>query len=220
MMSLRSWTRVTLVALGVVIGACDDPDHLTAGDPAIDGEGPGASASGPGTVQPTTACRAGAGDIGLSGEALAKGRTNDAAGSNRTRLKPYAVLAAELQRVVGAAPASLAAAASTFGEVPARWNDEPKATALAIAALYDVSFDACLDYVAKQPELAAAPAAATAGRVCSTMMRTFWSRTPTPAQIDACASFAVTSTAKEPAPARRWAYVCASLLAADGFASY
>jgi hypothetical protein len=55
-----------------------------------------------------------------------------------------------------------------------------------------------------------------------------WSRTPTPAEIDACVKVAVTDSvtetpatgARQTTPVRRWAYACASVLTSAGFLTY
>jgi len=61
-------------------------------------------------------------------------------------------------------------------------------------------------------------------------MRKAWSRTPTTTEVDKCVNFAVNATRTEltgspamatpTAPARRWAYTCASVLTAAGFITY
>ena len=214
---------VATVALCLLGGCDDDTDLLPIGasdGPGATGRGPGGGPAPDGPLAPASQCVAGASHVGIGGVGLETARSKDGAGLNRTRMKPYGVLAAELQRVTGVVPASLAKAASTFGDAPARWTDEPKPTALAMASLYEIAFDACLDVVAKRSDLTAAPTAETAPGACASFMRTFWSRVPSKDQIDACATFAVSGTAKEPTASRRWAYACASVLSAEGFALY
>jgi hypothetical protein len=151
---------------------------------------------------------------------LEKDRANEAMGENRARVKPYEVLTGEYTRSLGAAPTSLSANASTFGEIPARWSEEATTSAVVMSTSYRIAFEGCLKYTATPPEFAAAPTDATATTNCTSMMRKFWSRTPQPAEVSACSKFATTGLAKEPDAKRRWAYVCSSVMTSTRFLTY
>lgn len=158
--------------------------------------------------------------VGLGGESLVKDRAVVPAGQDRGRVKPFGALATEYARVLGKAPASLAGAGATFGNPPARWYDEPQANAVALQTAYGIAFDGCLDFTASAPDYATAPDTTTATDRCATMARAFWSRTPTPQEIEACVAVATTGATTETNPRRKWAYACASVLTAAGFLTY
>jgi hypothetical protein len=122
--------------------------------------------------------------------------------------------------VLGNTPASLAGAATTFGQPPARWYEEPVAGAVSLQTALAIAFDGCLTYTATDAQYGSAPTAATASAVCADMARKFWSRTPASGDIQACVDVAVTGTASETNARRRWAYACASVLTAAGFLTY
>jgi hypothetical protein len=141
-------------------------------------------------------------------------------GDDRARVKPFSALQTEYQRVLGNTPASLAGSGATFGQVPKNWYEEPQASAVALQTAYDIAFDGCLTYTETAPEFASAPDASSASAQCSAMARKFWSKTPAPQEIQACVDMAVTGTAAEPDPRRRWSYACASILTSAGFLTY
>ena len=158
--------------------------------------------------------------VGFASAKLHDGRLVANLGTNRGRVKPFAALKTELQRVLGNSPASLATADSTFAAAPARWYTEPTANAVALKTAYDIAFDGCLTYVATDPKLAQAPTAQSASTACGAMARKFWSKTPAPQEIQACVDVATTGAASEPIVANKWAYACASVLTSAGFLTY
>jgi hypothetical protein len=206
----------------LLLGACaaEDGDHLSGGnptgpgDPAVDppGEKP------PGTIDPATC--GGKDFTGFDGKSLVADRIVANAGVDRGRFKPYDALSAEYKRVLGSTPASLAGAADTFGKPEPRWYDEPLAGGVVLQTAYTIAFDGCLTYTETAADFAAAPVAGTATAKCTEMARAFWSRTASPDQIAACTDVAVSGSATETNPRRRWAYACASVLSSAGFLTY
>ena len=168
---------------------------------------------------------------GFGGAELTQTRLEADPGFDRARAKPFGALADEYRRVLGVVPASLANAGSTFGEAPARWYAEPKASGVSLYTAYRVAFDGCL-VVTSDPKNAARftrmPDPASAGRECAAWARAAWSRSAALYEIDACVSVATTASLTEPTatvsppttPQRRWAYTCASVLTAAGFLTY
>ena len=166
--------------------------------------------------------------VGLGGVALHSTRAEAVAGIDRGRFKPYSALADEYKRVMAlpAAP-DLQGSAATFGQAPNRFYAEPKASAVNLFEAYQVAFRLCESNL-KGATYEAAPTQAAAATECATWERKFWSRVPTPAEIDACAKVAVTDSVTETissgprttTPVRRWAYACASVLSSAGFLTY
>ncbi len=158
---------------------------------------------------------------GFEGTSVDVGATAEEAGKNRLRIKPFDVIGSEIKRVMNVdVSSSLTSLADTFGAAPIRWYDEPSSNAVSTIAMYEVAFEACLTYTATPAEFAAAPAQDTATAACTAMERKFWSRTPNPTEISACANNAVVNTVAEKDARRRWAYTCAAVLSAAGFATY
>jgi hypothetical protein len=204
------------ILFSLLLVACSsaDPGVLDRGnDPTPSGEGTGEA---PPANPPAPQC-ASRDYKTFDGSSLANNRVKSAAGVDRGRVKPYESLASEYARVLGATPASLAGAAQTFAQPPKRWFEEPQGNAVAISTAYTIAFDGCIDYTASD---AAFATTSNAPATCAKMQRAFWSKTPTPAEIQACADVAVTGAASEPAPRRKWAYACASVLTAAGFMTY
>jgi hypothetical protein len=157
---------------------------------------------------------------GMGGVELSASRKAVLAGVDHGRVKPYSALTGEYPRVLGNTPASLQAAAATFGSAPARWYEEPESSSVALQTAYAVSFDGCLTYTQSDAKFAAAPTAQSAQQVCTEMERKFWSRTPTTQEVAACVDVATNGTNAEPQPRRKWAYACASVMTAAGFLTY
>lgn len=218
-------TTLALVGCGL-LGACTDEDDAT----IRKGAGPGDLADGSlspndgspdGPIDPDDpALCSGRKYVGFGGSSLGADRVVAKRGVDRLRMKPFSALKTEMPRVLGSTPASLIGSAATFGDAPARWFEEPQANAVALQTAYAVAFDGCLTYTASAPEFASAPDATTATAQCATMARKFWSKTPTAAEVQACAEVAVSGTASEPLARRKWAYACASVLTASGFLTY
>jgi hypothetical protein len=158
--------------------------------------------------------------VGFENGKLHGGRVVAALGTDRQRIKPFGALSTDYTRVLGNTPASLAGSGATFGQAPARWFEEPQSNAVALQTAYNIAFDGCLTYTQAPAEFGAAPTQQTAEANCGAMARKFWSKTPSPQEIQACADVAVTGSASETQPRRRWAYACASVLTASGFLTY
>jgi hypothetical protein len=157
---------------------------------------------------------------GFAGTKLEEKRVNAAIGDDRARIKPYSALKGEYERTIGVVPASLEAAAPSFGNPPDRFSSEPRASAIQVYSAFRVAFDGCLTYTAKATKYGAAPTQETASAECTAMARKFWSRAPTAGEVSQCAQVATVDSASETAPRRRWAYTCATLLSAAGFLTY
>lgn len=167
--------------------------------------------------------------VGLGGEKLEAGRFETPAGFDHARVKPYAVLASELQRTIGYVPPALAEAKDVFGEAPARWYEEPELGSIALFQAYRLAFDGCTAYTADDARFAADPTRATAETECRSMQRSFWSRAPSPEELESCVTVALSSSQEiapgagsptQVGPRRRWAYACASVLSSSRFLTY
>lgn len=156
----------------------------------------------------------------FDGTKLEEQRLNEGTGVNRARVKPYGVMATELQRVLGNTPASIKTAGPSFNAAPARWFAEPTYSGVSMNKMFEVAFEGCLVYAAANPDMKAAPTAESAKTQCTSFMRKAWSRTPSPEEIESCTDLAVEKLGTEPDPARRWAYVCASILSSSQFLTF
>lgn len=212
-------TIVSILLLTTGVACSSDPDALTRHNASTDDPStpPGSATA---TADPPAAACTSRDYASFDGKSLTKLRPETALGVDRGRLKPFEALASEYARVLGAAPASLAASATTFSAAPKRWYVEPQASAVTVETIYAIAFDGCLDFTASAPEYANAPDAASAATECAAMARKFWSKTPSPAEIAPCVSVATTGAAAEPDARRKWAYACASVLTAAGFVTY
>ncbi len=234
--SLRLVLRLLpALSLALAVSACgSDGDSLLgngngggggangngSGDPGAPG-GPG-QPGGP-DAPPQLECTAkpqGRAYINFDGTDLATTRVNENVGINRARLKPYGVMASEYQRVLGLVPPSLAGAADSFDEPPARWFSEARQTGVSLSAIFDISFEACVAFTKDAGDYAAMPDATSAAAVCTNLMKKSWNRSPTPDESAACVTLATTQLASESAPRRRWAYVCASVLSSSNFLTF
>ena len=157
---------------------------------------------------------------GFDGLPLDSTRINENVGVNRARIKPYSAMSEEYARVLGAVPASLASQADSFTSSPARWYEEPQATGVGLATLYGVGFEGGLAYAKSDAKFAQAPTAQSAPVECAAFMTKAWMRTPIPAEIQECATFATTGLSKETNAQRKWAYVFASILSTTRFITY
>jgi hypothetical protein len=200
------------VTLALVVAGCDaSDDGAKRRNLATDDDG---GANGPACTD------VGKGYTGFGGTKLEDKRVNAAIGADRTRIKPYTALKAEYERVIGQAPNSLGQAAGSFGSPPTRFASEPRAGAIQLYSAFRVAFDGCLTFTATAPEYSAAPTKESATAQCTTMARKFWSRAPTPEEVDQCTQVATNDTGTEPDVRRRWAYTCATLLSSAGFLTY
>ena len=213
-------TTIAILASALVLAACaDDSSGLRprSGNP----DDPNAPATPPADPNaPSASCEAGREYLTLDKKSLTINRADLPPGGDRGRVKPFSALQTEYPRVLGSTPASLADAATTFGTPDVRWYEEPTTSSVALQTAYGVAFDGCLTYVATEASMAAAPDATSAAAACASMARRFWSKTPTPDEIQACVDVAVTGAASEPQVAKKWAYACASLLTSANFLTY
>ncbi|MEZ4365753.1 MAG: hypothetical protein R2939_05635 [Kofleriaceae bacterium] len=200
-MRTRPCPRALPWLLLVVVGACDVGDHTLDPDAA--------------PIEPTADPR----KVGLGGESLVADRPTDIAlGDERLRIKPYGALQGEYERVLGAAPAGLAEAASSFGTSPPRSFLEPSVESGALRTAHDLALAGCDAYVADRAADFAGDAA-DAAAVCDELAAAFWSRPMLPEQRTACLEFAasVVTTAGD---AAGWTRVCAAVLSSAGFLTY
>ncbi len=169
-------------------------------------------------------------------ESLVAGREELAVGIDRARLKPFSALLEDYHRVLDLDWKTdnkqfitvLFGSGPTFGEPPARWYTEPAAGAVSLYQGYRAAFEGCGLMLAKDMKYKTAPTEESAQTECSAMARKFWSRTPTPDEINECVKVAMVDSLKETtptgqtdtAPARRWAYACASVMTSAGFITY
>ncbi|MDB5213665.1 MAG: hypothetical protein JWO86_1592 [Myxococcaceae bacterium] len=217
----------TLGVLGACAAACgDDPNALSgrgnapgAGDGTANGANPNDPNAAPGALE-CTVKPDGRSYVLFDGSKLEATRINENVGVNRARLKPFAVMQGEYQRVLGLVPASLAASGGSFDVAPERWFAEAQHSGVSLNAIFDISFDGCLQYTKTAADYAAAPTTETATTVCTTLMRKAWSKTPAPEEIAACTTLATTKLASEPDVRRRWTYVCASVLSSSQFLTF
>ena len=201
-------STVSLVACVGEIGGAGTGDD--------DGEGSG---SGSGSGEPVT-CDQARSYAGLGGDALEADRPQIAAGTDRIRIKPYGALAAEYNRVLGLTDFSTAAYAGVFGKAPARWFEEPQASASTIYSAYALAYDGCSRKMASGGDYDLAPTATIADRICRDLSRAAWQREATDDEASDCATFVLNETAASDPPRKRWAYTCASILTSEAFLAY
>jgi hypothetical protein len=180
-----------------------DPNSNTPTDPAATGQ-----------------CVSTTSYAGYDGIVLEADRADGVANTNRSRVKPYAVLKDEYTRVLGAAPPLMATMASTFGAPPDRWSIEAEASGVTLFSSYRVAFQGCLAATATAANFAAAPTAATAGTECTAWATKMWSKTPSAAEVAPCVQVAVTDSATDTDARRRWSYACASVLSSSPFLTF
>ena len=230
---MRALIATTIVSLLVVACAAEDADSLNGrrggdngagenGDvPGENGDGtnPGGDGTTPGAdpTQPGT-CKLGAPHPGFANVDFVGDRKPGAVGVDRRRIKPYSALSSEFQRALGVVPANLAQSAAAYGEVPARWYQEPTAGAVSLYTTYTLAFTSCYDTMTA-PQFAQMPDATSAATECAKMQRKFWQRTATPDEVKACVDFTMGLT-DETVARRRWAHACASILTSAGFTTY
>ncbi len=157
---------------------------------------------------------------GIGGAQLQAGRVEKPPYSDRQRLKPFSAMRGEYQRVLGNDAADLDAFAATFGKPPARFYEEPEASANTLYASFTLAFQGCTEFTASAADYAAAPTEETAATTCAAFARRFWDRNADEEELAGCVEYAVSGTTSESDPRRRWAYTCASVLSAAGFVSY
>ena len=165
-------------------------------------------------------CQATRSYTGFGGKTLEADRPTMKAGTDRMRMKPFAALAAEYAAALGLSGFDTAAYAATFGRPPARWYNEPAASANTLYAAFALAYDGCTKATATDAKFAAAPDATNAPLLCNETIRRAWHREPVQAETDACVKYTVEQTNPSDAPRVRWAYSCAAVLTASGFLAY
>jgi hypothetical protein len=189
------------------------------GTPPTVGPNPTGS-TGPTTPPPPAPhCDFGQTYTGFGGLDLTTDRLDADIGLDRGRVKPYTALTTEYPRVLGNSPALIPQMASTFASPPARWFSEPQGSAITAYSSFRIAFQGCLT-ATSGTAFSTAPTSTTASQQCTTWATTFWSRTPSAADIQSCADYAVSGTTAETNSNRRWAYACASALSSAGFLTY
>jgi hypothetical protein len=207
--------KTTLAILSALsLAACvGEIGNSNGDDDGSDGDG-----SGSGSQEPVT-CEQARSYTGLQGD-LTADRPQIEAGTDRMRIKPYGVLAAEYNRALGLTGFSTNAYRTTFGAAPARWYQEAQASASTVFASFALGYDGCSQKTATGADYAAAPTDVLADRLCRDFARTSWSREPDDAAVAACVTYATTQTDPADDPRVRWAYTCAAVLTASGFLSF
>lgn len=203
----------------VLLAACEEePETLKPSDYSEPGAGNPDAKTPEGTG--TTVQPSGRPYNGFDNKDLGAGRVQEPLGANRARLVPFEALGGEYTRVIGAAPASLAAASSSFDTAPARWFVEAQASGVGLSTMFSVSFEGAVAMTAADPKYAVAPTAETAPAECIALMKKAWLRTPSPEETSACVDLAVNRLGKEPDAKKKWAYVIASVLSTTRFATF
>ena len=210
------------LSLLLLAAACDGPVDDSSGrhNNPLPGGPPGTEPSAMDPAPPMCSSKTGTQWKGFADTNLVQQRSDGAIGADRARMKPFDALADEYMRVIGTVPGSLAKAGASFGDAPERFYAEPQASAISVWSSFRVAFDGCLTFTETAPDYAAAPTDASATATCTTLARKFWSRAATSAELDACKQVALTDSASEATPRRRWAFTCASLLSSAGFLTY
>jgi hypothetical protein len=189
-----------------------------AGEIGSSGDDDSGSDDGSGSDNPVT-CEQARSYVGFGGP-LEGDRPTIAAGSDRMRIKPFAVLAPEYNRALGITGFTTNAYASTFGKPPARWYQEPLASANTVYAAFALAYDGCSEKTSTGADFAMAPSDTVADRLCRDFARAAWQREATDAETAACVTYATTKTNPADDTRVRWAYTCAAVLSASGFLAY
>jgi hypothetical protein len=215
---MRALTITSILScIVVLVAACDGEGADSLGRNRRNGA-VGNSADGDNDPTQPGNCKEGVAHPGFANVDFVADRKVGGLGVDRRRVKPYSALSVEFTRALGAVPARLSASESTYGQVPARWFNEPAAGAVSLYTTYSLAFTACYDSMSGAT-YAAAPTAETAGTECAKLQRKVWQRTATPEETQVCADFAVGLTS-EPDARRRWAHMCASVMTSTGFTTY
>jgi hypothetical protein len=171
------------------------------------------------SVQAFTGCNGALLYSGFGGNSLDGDRVDATVGTDRMRVKPYSMLPSEYQRVLGltSPPSFITGQATTFNAPVDRWNIEQQLSAVSLIQAFTAAFQGCLAYTATATRYGTMPTASTAQTECTNLQTAFWSRVPTSAELSACSSFAISTANNDTDPRRRWAYVCAAVMASTGF---
>jgi hypothetical protein len=209
-MTMKRFNLTMAILSTLTLGAC--VGEIGGTDDDMDGDGSGSD-------MPPVTCEAARTYTGFGGP-LETDRPTIEPGSDRMRVKPFGVLASEYNRALAITGFNTTAYAATFGKPPARWYQEPLASANTIFAAYSLAFSGCKQKTATGADFAMAPSPTVADRLCRDFVRTAWSREATDAEATTCATFAVSQTDASDDTRKRWAYTCAAVLTASGFLAY
>ncbi len=157
---------------------------------------------------------------GFGGRSLDGDRLDQLVGTDRQRVKPYAVLVTDYNRVLGLTPSYIQGQAATFNQPAVRWAEEQEMSAISMYQAFQASFQGCLTYTGTSAQYGANPTAATASTECTNFQKKFWSRIPSAAETTACVTFATSAVNNDANARRRWAYTCASVLTSTGFLAH
>jgi hypothetical protein len=238
--------RASLWFLGLLAG-CDAVITTPAGSIALPaGGGPGASPeptfAGPQSVPelpPAAVCQnapSGRGYLGLAGERLEAGRTDTAGGVEGHR--PFRnfmenntwTLVREVRGALGAGGAQDPEAVSPgvgacFGAPPRGWYEPSTVGPFAVFTTFSYAFKVCERTIAAPPAALKAgwyehtafePTAERADTFCRRAQKSAWLREPSADEVRTCVELAL-DLGTEPDFKKRWAYVCASVLASVNF---
>lgn len=219
--------RTPLSFLFLVLAACEggfnpndgkvkvvDPDAVEQDAPTVQPH----DVTGDAPAAPT--CDTGRAYVGFGGGDLALDRDPGAIGEETRRPRPFTALSSEFTRVLGAAPAMLAGAESTFGTIPARWSQEPTSSAVSVFTTFRIAFQGCLTLTAQPAKFGVMPTEATARTECAAWAERFWSRTALGPELDACVQVVTFDATVETSARRRWAYGCAATLSSADFLTF
>ena len=243
---------VALLLACTACGASQDDMHGrnrdNAGDDDSNVDADGGVDAGPAPV--VCAPEMGRAYKGFGGENLALGgldqvaRADALAGSDRLRMKPFAVVNAtkdkaytmsvdtvfpsEIKRVLGVSGNDLGTAAvlSAYGVLPDRWFVEPQAGAIPLYSIYVTAFKACSKYVRLPANTQYQSLASDPVTTCTALQRKAWNRTPIQSEIDACVGVAkdasndVGTNMDKDNALLRWSYACAAVMTAEGFVTF
>jgi uncharacterized repeat protein (TIGR01451 family) len=154
---------------------------------------------------------------GLDGHELDATRLPNMAQTDRLRMKAYSSLPLDYAQIFGAVPAGISGQQAAFDAPVARWASEQQLSAVSMYTALNAAFAGCTTLTASAAQFATAPTAATAAAQCQAWQQTFWATDPAQAEIDACATFAVSALNDEPTPRAKWAAACASVATSMGF---
>jgi hypothetical protein len=216
-MTMKRFINTLAVLSALSLAACIGEIGGSGGG---DDDGDMGSGDGSGSAMPEpVVCEQARAYTGFGGD-LTADRPKIAVGSDRIRIKPYAALSAEYSRVLGLTAFNTAAYAGVFGRPPARWNEEPAASASTIYSAFALAYDGCSQKMAAGGDYDLAPNATIADRLCRDFARVAWQREATDDEASDCATYAVNETPSTATPRTRWAYTCASVLTSEAFLTY
>lgn len=210
-----SWASCLLVLLlGCLFLGCEKPGSGPAGPRPVDA---GIDAARDGSA--LTCRERQTVYLGISGQPLQARTPEISTGHERRRLKPFGVIEAEFRSFFP--PSSLpVTVANAFGNMPARWFEEPKAGAIAINAIYDLAYRGCTG-LAEEEDWSESLDIDESRRKCSEWMLRFWGRLGSTADQNQCAALLDEAGEQNSMSAlERSTQTCAALLTSTEFLTY